>query len=83
MHRLAVTHHIKWYPPRAPYIKLNIDGAFTSSNKYGGAGGIFKDSDGKWLLETFIAYQATKLNSWPSKKRIRIGKHSQNKGPEN
>lgn len=60
--QVTITHHIKWYSPTAPYIKLNIDGAFTSSNKHGGAGGIFRDSDGKWLLGFSYGFHCSSSN---------------------
>lgn len=60
IHKLAppttITHHVKWYPIAPPYIKLNIDGTFTSTKYQGGAGGVFRDTEGKWIL-------AIKLNS--------------------
>lgn len=69
IHKLAppttITHYIKWYPPIAPYIKLYIDGAFTSANNHGGAGGVFRNTEGKWILGFSVdstAHQAIKLN---------------------
>lgn len=54
---LAYTHtnktkrvpiHLRWLPPHSGYLKLNIDGATSSSNI--GFGGIFRNSMGAWVM---------------------------------
>lgn len=77
IHKIApqvlVTHHIKWYPPTLPFIKLNIDEAFSRSNMHGGEEGVFRDYTRNWLMGFshrvfFIVSQAIKLNLWLSKR---------------
>ncbi|XP_042003904.1 uncharacterized protein LOC121752880 [Salvia splendens] len=37
---------IKWHPPEQPWIKINTDGAVSTTGKAGG-GGVIRDHDGK------------------------------------
>lgn len=57
-----VTHFIKSYPPIALCIKLNVDGAFTPANSYGGAGGVLRNSKGEWLLGFSCGFHCTSSN---------------------
>ncbi|GAU25598.1 hypothetical protein TSUD_260320 [Trifolium subterraneum] len=40
---------IGWKRPREGWIKLNCDGAFRNSLGLAGCGGLFRDSDGRWI----------------------------------
>lgn len=57
-----VTHFIKWYPPIALCIKLNVDGAFTPTNSHRGAGGVLRNSIGEWLLGFSCGFHCTSSN---------------------
>ncbi|XP_019231586.1 PREDICTED: uncharacterized protein LOC109212401 [Nicotiana attenuata] len=41
---------IRWYKPPKNAIKLNCDGAFSSTNNAAGIGGLFRNSNGDWIL---------------------------------
>ncbi|XP_042009105.1 uncharacterized protein LOC121757660 [Salvia splendens] len=45
---------IVWHPPDAPWVKLNIDGAFSTLTMEAGEGGLVRGSDGG-LLRAFCA----------------------------
>ncbi|XP_041999808.1 uncharacterized protein LOC121749290 [Salvia splendens] len=45
---------VLWHPPDAPWVKLNIDGAFSTSTMEVGEGGLVRGSDGG-LLRAFCA----------------------------
>ncbi|XP_059285085.1 uncharacterized protein LOC132038431 [Lycium ferocissimum] len=47
--------NIKWYPPLPGYLKLNIDGAHSSTTHKGGIGGVFRDHYGNWILGFYQA----------------------------
>lgn len=40
---------VKWHPPDAGWCKLNTDGSARGCPGISGAGGVVRDSDGKWL----------------------------------
>ncbi|XP_019257813.1 PREDICTED: uncharacterized protein LOC109236036 [Nicotiana attenuata] len=40
----------RWYKPSINTIKLNCDGAFSSTNNAVGIGGTFRNSNGDWIL---------------------------------
>ncbi|CAL5382095.1 unnamed protein product [Camellia sinensis] len=44
---------VKWIPPSAGKIKLNIDGCARGDPGEGGFGGVFRDKDGSWLCGFF------------------------------
>lgn len=41
---------ITWNPPIAPYIKVNTDGSIVPNSGRGGIGGIFRTTEGRWIL---------------------------------
>ncbi|CAJ2630361.1 unnamed protein product [Trifolium pratense] len=43
------TIYIGWKNPHGDWIKLNCDGAYKDSMNNAGCGGLFRDSDGRWL----------------------------------
>ncbi|XP_042012328.1 uncharacterized protein LOC121760769 [Salvia splendens] len=45
---------VLWHPPDAPWVKLNTDGAFSTSTLAAGEGGLVRGSDGG-LLRAFCA----------------------------
>lgn len=47
---MKVTHYIKWFSNISPFIKLNIDGAFSKASMHRGAGDMFRDHTGNWLI---------------------------------
>ena len=49
---------VLWHPSDAPWVKLNIDGAFSISTLEAGGGGLIHGSDGG-LLRAFCAPVAT------------------------
>jgi hypothetical protein len=52
-HPLNIRHYdtifIGWKRPREGWIKLNCDGAYKDSLGLAGCGGLFRDSDGRWI----------------------------------
>lgn len=42
--------YIKWHPPNQPFILVNIDGSFNPLDQSGGAGGVFREHKGDWLI---------------------------------
>lgn len=42
--------YIKWHPPYAPCYKLNIDGSASPILHNYGIGGVFRDSQGHWIM---------------------------------
>ncbi|GAU36844.1 hypothetical protein TSUD_213680 [Trifolium subterraneum] len=47
--RQRETIYIGWKYPHGDWIKLNCDGAYKDSMNIAGCGGLFRDSDGRWL----------------------------------
>ncbi|MCI09976.1 ribonuclease H protein, partial [Trifolium medium] len=41
--------YIGWKRPQENWIKLNSDGACKDMGKIAGCGGLFRDSDGRWI----------------------------------
>ncbi|KAJ1385490.1 Ribonuclease H-like superfamily [Sesbania bispinosa] len=48
-HLLHPEASLRWSPPDPGWFKLNVDGNFISSNHHMGAGGLIRDSFGRWL----------------------------------
>jgi hypothetical protein len=48
-HRRLETIYIGWKHPQGEWIKLNCDGAYKESMGMAGCGGLFRDSNGRWL----------------------------------
>ncbi|KAF7826684.1 ribonuclease H [Senna tora] len=42
--------HIKWYPPRPGWIKLNVDGSHHNTTGSTACGGVACDEKGNWLF---------------------------------
>ncbi|KAL4390615.1 hypothetical protein AHAS_Ahas03G0162800 [Arachis hypogaea] len=42
---------IRWYPPTADYLKVNVDGSFYSQNGNAACGGIFRDNLGRFVKD--------------------------------
>ncbi|RYR15709.1 hypothetical protein Ahy_B04g072625 [Arachis hypogaea] len=40
---------IRWYPPDADYLKINVDGSFYAHNGNAAYGGVVRDNLGKFL----------------------------------
>jgi len=45
------TIYIGWKNPPEGWIKLNSDGACKGSGEYSGCGGLFRDSEGRWIKD--------------------------------
>ncbi|KAL8142496.1 hypothetical protein V2J09_015528 [Rumex salicifolius] len=43
---------IGWAPPRIGWLKLNVDGAVKRPDSKGAAGGVMRDIDGKWFVDS-------------------------------
>ena len=41
---------VYWCPPDVGFVKLNTDGSFMPHSMKAGSGGLFRDSNGKWIL---------------------------------
>ncbi|XP_042016072.1 uncharacterized protein LOC121764049 [Salvia splendens] len=52
---------VLWHPPNAPWVKLNTDGAFSTSTMEAGEGGVVRGPDGG-LLRAFCAPIAVSLS---------------------
>ncbi|XP_070029924.1 uncharacterized protein LOC142161974 [Nicotiana tabacum] len=50
---------IKWYKLPKNVIKLNCDGAFSSTNNATGIGGLFRNSNGDWIIGYHKAIHAS------------------------
>ncbi|GAU10638.1 hypothetical protein TSUD_421140, partial [Trifolium subterraneum] len=48
-YRQLETIYIGWKHPQGEWIKLNCDGAYKESMGLAGCGGLFRDSNGRWL----------------------------------
>ncbi|KAJ1425933.1 Ribonuclease H domain [Sesbania bispinosa] len=46
---------VRWQPPEISCIKVNADGAFTTSTHHGACGGVFRNHDGKFI-SAYIHY---------------------------
>ena len=45
----CIPKSIKWLKPAAGWVKLNTDGAYSSSRGLAGGGGLLRDSNGNWI----------------------------------
>jgi ribonuclease HI len=45
----CIPKRIKWLKPTAGWVKLNTDGAYSSSCGLAGGGGLLRDSNGNWI----------------------------------
>jgi ribonuclease HI len=45
----SIPKRIKWSKPAAGWVKLNTDGAYSSSCGLAGGGGLLRDSNGNWI----------------------------------
>lgn len=41
---------VKWYPPEPGWGSLNCDGALKTSSATAVCGGVFRDSNGRWII---------------------------------
>ncbi|KAJ1430383.1 Ribonuclease H-like superfamily [Sesbania bispinosa] len=46
---MVVPRSVRWQPPDAGYIKVNVDGSCIISSGFCGAGGLLRGCDGQWL----------------------------------
>ncbi|MCI88500.1 ribonuclease H protein, partial [Trifolium medium] len=47
--KLKDTVYIGWKRPGEGWVKLNNDGACKNRGEIAGCGGLFRDSDGRWI----------------------------------
>nr|XP_016450800.1 PREDICTED: uncharacterized protein LOC107775563 [Nicotiana tabacum] len=45
-----VTLNLKWQPPKAGTLKLNIDGVAYATTRQGGIGSVFRNNSGDWVM---------------------------------
>ncbi|XP_075080249.1 uncharacterized protein LOC142165776 [Nicotiana tabacum] len=56
---MKIPIEIRWYRPPKNAIKLNCDGAFSSTNNVAGIGGLFRNSNDDWIMGYHKAIRAS------------------------
>lgn len=55
--------YIKWKPPPKGYFKLNTDGELKQSNTSAGFEGVFRDTNGDWVMGYAGQYPSTNITN--------------------
>lgn len=75
--------YVKWHPPSQPFIKLNVDGAFSRSSFRCGVGEVVRNHNGDWIIDfasNFNYASSNQVEFWALKRglematRLGIGK---------
>ena len=69
---------VKWSKPQPGWVKLNIDGSVIGDPKKAGGGGIFRNSEGDWVVRFVKKFGNVSSNTaelWALKEGLLIAKH--------